>query len=305
MKKTLTVGSRGSQLALVQAQSVIARIRAVNRDCALDLCKIVTSGDRDRHTQLDQLGVAAFVKELEEALMDGRIDMAVHSLKDVPTELPAGLRLVAVTERSDPRDTLVARAGLMELEDGCSIGTGSLRRAVQLAGVRPGLKTCSIRGNVDTRLRKVSSGEADGVIMAAAALLRLGWQDRITEYLPIEHFLPAVGQGALVIETRADDKDVIDLISQLNDLPAWQSVSAERGFLHELGGGCRAPIAALGNVSNGRLALDGMVAGINSRQILRLSIDGPANKAEDLGKSLAHKLLDLGAARLIAEAEGL
>lgn len=300
----ITIGSRGSKLAVVQARSVLDKLNTLEGNCDLDLCKIVTSGDKDRLTQLDRLGVAAFVKELEEALLDGRIDIAVHSLKDVPTEIPSGLCLVAVSERADPRDTLVAKKGLMELPEGATIATGSLRRSVQLASVRSGLQTCGIRGNVDTRLRKVSDGESDGLIMAAAALLRLGWQDRIKEYLALEHFLPAVGQGAIVIEARTADKEVVELVSQLNDLPAWQSVMAERAFLHTLGGGCRAPIAALGETGAGKLKLDGMVAGINSRKILRYAIEGDAAQYESLGKSLAEKMLNMGAAGLIAEAEG-
>jgi hydroxymethylbilane synthase len=303
--KKITVGSRGSQLALVQARSVMDKIGSIDNGCHIDLCKIVTSGDKDSHTQLDRLGAAAFVKELEEALLDGKIDLAVHSLKDVPTELPAGLCLAAVSERADPRDTLVAKAGLMELAEGSTIATGSLRRAVQLASLRPGLKTCGIRGNIDTRLRKIAGGEADGIIMAAAALLRLGWQDRITEYLPLEHFLPAVGQGAIVIEARAGDKDLIDLIARLNALPSWQAVTAERAFLHALGGGCRAPIAALGTVNSGQLKLEGMVAGINSKHVLRESASGNATDAGEIGISLARKMLSLGASLLIVEAEGI
>lgn len=302
--KKLIVGSRASQLALLQANSIIDKLNAANNKCDIDLCKIITSGDKDRHTQLDRLGVAAFVKELEEALLDGRIDIAVHSLKDVPTTLPEGLCLAAVSERVDPRDTLVSACGLMDLPEGSTIATGSLRRAVQLAVLRPGLKTCSIRGNVDTRLRKVNSGEADGLIMAAAALIRLGWQDRIREFLPVENFLPAVGQGAIVIEARSADREVLNMVSDLNDWTAWQAVTAERAFLHALGGGCRAPIAALGEVKNNSLKLDGMVAGITSHKVLRLSIVGRADNAEDMGKQLAAQLIRSGAADLIAEAEG-
>jgi hydroxymethylbilane synthase len=302
--KKLTVGSRGSKLALVQAHYVMEKIASIDSACHLDLCKIVTSGDKDRHTQLDQLGVSAFVKELEEALLDRRIDVAVHSLKDVPTDLPEGLCLAAVCERADPRDTLVAKAPLMELDEGASIATGSLRRSVQLALLRPGLRTFGIRGNVDTRLGTVARGEADGLIMAAAALLRLGWQDRITEYLPLEHFLPAVGQGALVIEARTGDKEVLSLISKLNHLPSWQAVIAERAFLQALGGGCRAPIAALATVSEGKLKLEGMVAGVNSKKVLRESVSGNLAEPDETGRLLAKRMLGLGAANLIAEAEG-
>lgn len=301
--KKLIVGSRGSQLALLQARSIIERLNSINDACQYDLCKIVTAGDRDRHTQLDRLGVAAFVKELEEALLDRRIDIAVHSLKDVPTVLPDGLCLAAVSERVDPRDTLISPLGLMELPEGSTIATGSLRRTVQLAALRPGLNTCNIRGNVDTRLHKVDRGEAHGIIMAAAALIRLGWQHRIKEFLPIEQFLPAVGQGAIVIEARSTDSDLLRMLYELNDLPVWQAVMAERAFLRALGGGCRAPIGALGQVSRNRIRLQGMVAGKKSRKVLRLSIEGIATDAENIGKQLASLLLQQGAADLIAEAE--
>lgn len=299
--RSIVVGSRGSRLALVQTGSVIARIREAYPTLEVSLRKIVTTGDRDRHTQLDRIGVAVFVKELEQALLDGRIDLAVHSLKDVPTEIPQGLCLVAVTERLDPRDALVAKSKLSDLAPGSRIGTGSLRRTVQLTQFHPDLEVCSIRGNVDTRLRKVSTGEVDGIVVAAAAMLRLGWQDRITEYLPLEHFLPAVGQGALVLEARLDDKEIAELISPLNHIPAWQSVMAERAFLRALGGGCRAPIAALGTVSSSTLKLEGMIASPDGRRMLRTSEEGSAMSPEEVGARLAQKMLALGASEFVTE----
>jgi len=300
MSRKIIVGSRGSKLALLQTESVIARIREANPHLEVSLRKIVTTGDR--HTQLDRLEVAAFVKELEQALLDGRIDLAVHSLKDVPTELPSRLCLLAVTERLDPRDALVAKARLNELAAGSTIGTGSLRRMVQLMGYRPDLRARPIRGNVDTRLGKVSSGEFDGVIVAAAAMLRLGWQERITEYLPLEHFLPAVGQGALVVEARVDDKDIATLVSPLTNLPAWQGITAERAFLHAIGGGCRTPVAALGTVNGNTLRLEGMVASISGRRVLRAAEEGSATSAGEVGMRLAEKMRGMGAAEIIAEA---
>jgi hydroxymethylbilane synthase len=240
MSRGIIVGSRGSRLALVQAESVVARIREANPCLEISLREVAATGDRDHRTQLGRMGPSVFVKELEEALLDNRIDMAVHSLKDVPTDIPQGLCLLAVTERLDPRDVLVSRKGrLDELPPGSRIGTDSLRRAVQLRSYRPDLKIRGIRGNVDTRLRKVAHGEFDGVILAAAAMLRLGWQERIIEYLPLETFLPAAGQGALVIEARLGDEGIAGLVSPINNLPAWQSVTAERAFLRTLGGGCR------------------------------------------------------------------
>ncbi len=302
MRTRIIVGSRGSKLALVQTEAVVAKIREANPHLEVSISKIVTAGDRDRHTQLDRIGVAVFVKELEEALLANRIDLAVHSLKDVPTEMPESLCLLAVTERLDPRDALVAKSRLDNLPSGSRIGTGSLRRAVQLAQYRPDLQVCSIRGNVDTRLRKVASGEVDGVIVAVAAMSRLGWEDRITEYLSLEHFLPAVGQGALAVEARLDDKEMAEVVYPINHLPTWRSVTAERAFLHAVGGGCRAPIAALGTVNNTTLKLEGMIASIKGKKMLRLFEEGNAVSPEQVGARLAQKMFDGGASEFIAEA---
>ncbi len=303
MKTKIVVGSRGSKLALIQAESVVAKIREINPHVEVGISKIVTKGDRDRHAQLDHMeGIGVFVKELEEALLTGRIDLAVHSLKDVPTEIPQGLCLLAVTERLDPSDVLVSKSGrLNELASGARIGTGSLRRAAQLTRYRPDLEVCSIRGNVDTRLRKVASGEFDGVILAAAAMLRLGWQDKISEYLPLEHFVPAVGQGTLVIETRLGDKEIVELISPLNHRPTWQSITAERAFLSALGGGCRAPIAALGTVNSDTLKLEGMVADASGKKMLRAVEEGSTIFPEELGTRLAQRMQRMGAAEFITE----
>ena len=303
MSRRIIVGSRGSRLALIQAESLVAKIREVNPRPEISLREISTSGDRDHRTQLDQMGPSVFVKELEEALLDNRIDMAVHSLKDVPTDIPQGLCLLAVTERLDPRDVLISSNGrLDELPPASRIGTGSLRRAVQLRSYRPDLKVCSIKGNVDTRLRKVSHGEFDGVILAAAAMLRLGWQERITEYLSLETFLPAVGQGALVVEARLNDEDIARLVSPINNLPIWQCVTAERALLRTLGGGCRAPVAALGMVNGNTLKLEGMVASVTSLKMLHTSEEGTAISAEEIGVRLAEKMIGMGASEFIAEA---
>lgn len=302
MKERIVIGSRGSKLALIQSQSVAARIGEVNPQLEVGITRIVTTGDRNRDTPLDQMGTAVFVKELEEALLDNRIDLAVHSLKDVPTELPPGLCLLAVTERLDPRDVLVSRSGrLDELPPGSRIGTSSLRRAVQLTQYRPDVEACNIRGNIDTRLRKVSSDEYDGVILAAAAIIRLGWEDKITEYLSLEHFLPAAGQGALVIEARLDNEEVANVVSPINHLPTWQSVAAERAFQSTLGGGCRVPIAALGTVNENTLTLEGMVADANGRGALQVSEEGTTVCPEEVGVQLANKVLEMGASEFILE----
>ena len=307
MKRKITVGSRGSRLALIQAESVMAQIARLHPELEISIRRIVTRGDRSRHAPLDRMeGVGVFVKELEEAMLEGRVDLAVHSLKDVPTQVPEGLCLRAVTERLDPRDVLVSRSGkLDELAAGSKIGTGSLRRAVQLRAYRPDLEALSIRGNVDTRLRKVAEGDFGGVILAAAALKRLGGEDKITDYLPLEHFLPAVGQGALVIETRLGDDEVAALVSPLNHLPTAQSVTAERAFLRALGGGCRAPIAALGTVNGANLKLEGMVARVSDGKILRATEESSSLSPEELGMKLAQRLLKMGAAEFMAEARDI
>ena len=303
MRKRIVVGSRDSKLSLIQAEYVVAKIRETNPDIEASISQIVTKGDRNRHVQLEQMAsIGIFVKALEEALLSGQINLAVHSLKDIPTQIPSGLYLAAVTERLDPRDVLVSRGKrLAELAPGAKIGTGSLRRAIQLNACRPDLETCGIRGNVDTRLRKVAKGEFDGVILAAAALKRLGWEDRVSEYLSTEHFLPAVGQGTLAIETRLDDSEVVNIVVPLNHLPTWQSITAERAFLSALGGGCRAPIAALGTVDGTTLRLEGMVADVRKKKVLHGSEEGSTAAPEKLGVSLAQKLLTLGADEFLAE----
>ena len=304
MREKIIVGSRGSKLAMIQTKFVVNHLKAAHSDIDVSIRQIITRGDRNLHVQLEQMeGTGFFVKELEEALLKKRIDLAVHSLKDVPTEISPELRLVAITERIDPRDVLFSRGEkLSELATGSKIGTGSLRRAVQLSSFRQDLAVSGIRGNVDTKMRKVTSGEYDGVILAAAALHRLGWEDKITEYLPTEYFLPAVGQGALAIEARAADTELAGMLASLNHEPTCQTVTAERAFLLTLGGGCRAPIAALGTVNDTTLQLEGMVADNINNRILRNSGTGSTSEPENLGLQLAKKLFDMGAQELLAEA---
>ncbi len=303
MKGEIVIGSRGSQLALIQAGYVAGRIKEAHPHLGVSINTIVTTGDRNTHIQFDRMNVIGiFVRELETALVEGRIDLAVHSLKDMPTEIPEELCLAATTERADPRDVLVSGYGnISQLPPGAKIGTGSLRREVQVTRLRPDVKAGGIRGNVDTRLRKVADGEFSGVILAAAAMLRLGRESEITEYLSVESFLPAVGQGALGIETRQGDEEVTEIVSAINHLPTWQAISAERAFLYALGGGCRAPIAALGTVNGDILKLKGMVASVSQRKMLCDSIECSAAAPENAGKELARKLLDRGASDFIAE----
>ncbi len=302
MTRVLTAGTRASRLAMLQTESVVARLKEAFPASEVTVSQVTTAGDRDRKTALHRMpGIGVFVKELEEALLDGRIDFAVHSLKDVPTVMPDGLSLVAVTERLDPRDALVAGAPLTKLPAGARIGTGSLRRTIQLRKLRPDLEIVGIRGNVDTRLGKVTDGEVDGAVLAAAGLERLGCAERIVEYLPAEHFLPSPGQGALAIESRTDDDEANELLAQLNNPLAWRCVTAERTFLSDLGGGCSVPIAALGTISGEVLQLRGMVADPAGEKVLRADISGSAASPEEVGAALAEKMTEMGARELLSE----
>jgi hydroxymethylbilane synthase len=305
MTRRIVVGSRASKLALFQTESVVERLRCLDREADISISKITTQGDRSPQVRLEQVeGTGFFVRELEEALLDHRIDLAVHSLKDVPSELPEGLILAAVPERADPRDVLVSRKQrLAELPRAARVGTGSLRRSLQLSALRHDLLPTSIRGNVDTRVGKVDSGDYDALVTAAAALIRLGLEGRIVEYFNTESFLPAVGQGALVIESRRDDDQLMELLSKTNDLPSWQSVSAERALLFALGGGCQAPIAALASVDDGILRIDGLVASVRQTKVLRDQEVGAAVDAVEIGQSLARRLLEMGGGDFIEEAK--
>jgi len=301
MKKEIIVGTRGSQLALIQTESVVAGIREANPDVEVSISRIVTGGDRNRNVPLESVaGQGIFVKELEEALLDGRIDLAVHSLKDMPGQLPDGLCLAATDERVDPRDVLITGGEkLAELAPGARIGTGSSRRVAQLSACRPDLEAKSIRGNIDTRINKVTGGEVDGVILAAAALKRLGWENRVTEYLSLEDFLPAVGQGALAIEIRSDDNRTAEIVAPINHLPTWQSITAERAFLRTLSGGCRSPIAALGTIEGSVLHLEGVVIETATNRVFRGTVEGDSSSADTIGIWLAEQILASGADEFI------
>jgi hydroxymethylbilane synthase len=253
-------------------------------------------------------GKGVFTKELEDALLDGRIDIAVHSLKDLPTILPEGLSITAICEREDPRDALVLAAGsefdataLGNLPRGAIVGTSSQRRLAQLRCWRDDLVIKDLRGNVDTRIRKLDEGQYDAVILASAGLVRLGLQDRISLRIPIEHMLPAVGQGAIAIETREDDEFVVEATRRLDHRETRVACLAERAFLRGLGGGCQLPIAAHARFEGELLKLDGLVARPDGSKRLQDSLSGPADSAEELGSSLASTLLNRGAASLLNE----
>lgn len=290
-------------MALVQANWVKDKLTKQFPDLTIELEIIKTKGDKILDVPLaDVGGKGLFVKEIEDAVLDGRAHLAVHSIKDVPTEFPEGLGLVAVAEREDFRDVLVSRDGLKldELPSGARIGTSSLRRRAQLLNRRPDLKIESIRGNVETRLSKIVTENLDGVILAAAGLNRLGLAHKITQHLEPGVMLPAIGQGALGLETRKDDKAVLDIISFLDHRDTAVCVKAERAFLERLEGGCQVPIAALGVLKKDRLQLTGLVADPDGRKCLRGRLEAEPEEAEDLGKSLAEELLDRGADEILS-----
>ncbi len=300
--KSLTVGTRGSKLALVQTNSIVAALKKSHPDYDFRIKIIKTEGDRDQTAGLDKIGgQGVFVKEIEAHLRDGSIDLAVHSLKDMPSQIPAGLEIGAVTAREDVRDALISPSGatLARLPEGAKIATGSPRRTVQLKAVRPDVQVAPIRGNVDTRIRKLRAGEADALLMASAGLKRLGMADIITEYMGLEDFLPAVGQAALAVEIRAGDKELQALLQLLEHKPTRQAITAERTFLAALGGGCQAPIAAHATVQGQEIELDGMVAAPDGYIILRDKQRGPADDPAYAGNLLAAKFLGRGAAKIL------
>ena len=302
----LRIASRGSQLALWQAHAVERALLAADPDAEIRIDVVKTIGDKILDVPLAKIGdKGLFTKELDEALLSGAADLAVHSLKDVPTRLPHGLVIAAITVREDPRDVLILAPGvtgsLAELPAGARVGTSSLRRRAQLQARRPDLEVLDLRGNLNTRLAKLDRGEYEGIILAAAGVLRLGWEDRISETLDPANWLPAVGQGALAIVARADDQAVLERLRPLEHAPTAAATTAERAFLRSLEGGCQVPIGALAELHDGRLTLRGLVASARGDTILRSAIQGAPEDAAELGRSLAADLLGQGAGELLAE----
>ena len=300
--KNLRLGTRGSTLALAQAHWVKARIEERRPESKVEIVVLKTSGDRFIDASLQAIGgKGLFTKELEDALLRNEIDLAVHSLKDLPTEMAQGLALVAVPEREDARDVLVTREGtsLDRLPPGARIGTGSLRRRAQLLYHRPGLSVVGIRGNVDTRLRKLDAGEFDALVMAAAGLKRIGRGDRIVEFLPSEICVSAVAQGALGLQARANDSGNEEW-SFLHDAPTAAEVTAERSFLSRLGGGCQVPVGGRAVVVGDEIAMVGVVASPDGKLLKRAERSGKLADAAKLGAELAEELLRAGADRILA-----
>lgn len=323
-KKKIIIGTRGSQLALWQSEWVKKELLKLNPDLEIELKKIKTTGDKILDVPLAKVGgKGLFVKEIEEALLDGEVDLAVHSMKDVPTIIPDGLHLAAICKREDPRDAFISQIedsrfkiqSFKDLPYGARIGTSSLRRACQLLNIRPDLKIIQLRGNLDTRFKKLDEGQFDAMILAAAGIKRLGWEHRITEILPHEISLPAIGQGAIGIECRLDDEFINSLVQPLNDYKTSIAVIAERAFLKRLEGGCQVPIACYARLTDGRLLMDGLVGSITGDRIVKghcedsgfpeyfnaLPGQSLIEKAERVGIALADELLKKGAREILDE----
>jgi len=302
MNNVLVIGSRGSKLALRQSEQAKARLMLLNPAIDVRIEIIKTTGDVKTDPLAVIGGKGVFTKELEDALINGRIDIAVHSLKDLPTILPDELTISAICEREDPRDALVlsshlesANASLGSLSERAVVGTSSQRRLAQLKVLRPDIVVKDVRGNVDTRLRKLDEGQYDALILASAGLRRLGLQARISAAISTDEMLPAVGQGAVAIETRSDNEFAISMVSKLDHEETRIACLAERALLRTLGGGCQFPIAAHAVVYNRELRLEGVVARPDGSQILRDRVSGPISDAEQLGAELASKLIRQGA----------
>ena len=300
---SLKLGTRGSALALWQANWTKAQLEERWPGLVVELVPIKTTGDKVLDVPLAKIGgKGLFTKEIDEALLSGRIDLAVHSMKDVPFQLPNGIDFAAVPIREDPRDAFLSKG--MQIEDlpaGSKIGTSSLRRQVQLRHRFPSLRIINLRGNVDTRLRKLASGDFDAVILAAAGLNRLGYSQKITQILDEETMLSAVGQGALGIVCRSSDTATSDTLRVLNDPVTHAAVIAERGLLRALGGSCQIPVAGHAKVAGTRITLKGLVASLDGSQVIRETADGSADRPADLGLALGHKLLSMGAGEILAE----
>ncbi|MEX2571617.1 MAG: hydroxymethylbilane synthase [Gemmatimonadota bacterium] len=308
-ERLVRIASRGSQLALWQAESVRAQLIEAHSALRVEIAVVKTTGDKILDVPLARIGDRGlFTKELDEAILAGRADLAVHSLKDVPTTLPDGLTLGAIGRRADPRDALIGPLGgsasLADLPPGARVGTSSLRRRAQLRHVRPDIEVLDLRGNLNTRLRKLDAGEYDAVILAVAGVVRLGLADRISERLDPPDWLPAVGQGALAIVARAEDMELSELLRAIHDPLTADCVAAERALLRSLEGGCQIPIGALATQNDGQMRIDGLVADIDGEHVLRGWATGRANGAEALGLELADILRNQGADAILRDIRG-
>jgi hydroxymethylbilane synthase len=303
--KPLRIGSRGSILARWQAEFVRKQLFQLT-GVEAEIIIIKTSGDKMQQQPLTQLGgKGIFIKELEEALLEGAIDLAVHSVKDIPTETPGRLHFPAVCRRDDVRDCLVSHTGTMlaNLKQGARVGTGSLRRQAQLRHYRPDLDFRELRGNVDTRLRKVESGEYDAIVLSKAGLDRLGWSQKITEPISTDISLPAVGQGAIAIQSRVSDRDADEFLSKLDDMETRTAIIAERALLSALQGGCQVPLGAWARMERGELVMEAVVCSVDGAQYVREKATAPPDQAAQLGEHLARMLAEGGARTILEEVQ--
>lgn len=303
--RTLRVGSRGSRLALVQAHSIVDALRERHPGIAVAIEIIQTVGDRVTDRPLSRIGASGlFIKEIESALLDGRIDLAVHSMKDLPSKLSPGLCLAVTTERADPRDALVSRTAvdIASLPNGGTVATGSLRRRSQLLARRPDLEVVDLRGNVPTRLEKFDRSSWEAVVLAGAGLARLGLTGRIRSHIPVEDMLPAVGQGALALETRGNEEDLQERLRFLNHTPTAVAVACERAFLARLEGGCQVPIGAYAELRESSIRLRGFVGSVDGTRHVRREIEGAPEAASELGVELAERMIADGAEEIIRSA---
>jgi hydroxymethylbilane synthase len=303
LREELRLGTRSSLLALRQANWVKFRLEENHPGVQITLVHIRTEGDKLAIPLFQVGGKGLFVKEIEDGLLRGTVDLAVHSAKDLPAVIPQGLSLLAFPEREDPRDVLISQhgKGWSEIPLGGRLGTGSLRRKAQLLNLRPDLEIVPLRGNLDTRIKKLSTLSLDAIVLASAGLRRMGWEDRVSEYFEPEVMLPALGQGVLAIEGRGGDERVRRRVACLNHYPTQVSLMAERAYLKGLEGGCQVPIAGLAKVESGKLILTGMVAGVDGRKVIRGKVEGSPEKSEDLGRQLAEELLARGAGDILRE----
>lgn len=301
--KKLVIATRESALAMWQAHFIQRRLQALYPDTAVDILGMTTTGDQIQDTPLARIGgKGLFVKELEQALADGRADLAVHSMKDVPMHLPEGFMLAAIGEREDPRDAFISNdyASLDDLPRGSVVGTSSLRRQSQLQAYSPHLKIEPLRGNLQTRLRKLDEGQYAAIILAAAGLKRLGLEARIRQYIPADQSIPAVGQGALGIEINAERQDLLPILAPLNHAATAYCVEAERSMSRALAGSCTVPLGAFAECKGDEIHMIGFVASTDGTEMLREAIQGTVNQAENLGQTLAQKLIDRGADRILS-----
>ena len=304
MKQALRIGSRGSRLALLQAEFIRSLIKSKFPEIITELYIIRTTGDRILDSPLPEIGgKGVFVKEIEDALIRNEIDIAVHSMKDLPAILPNGLTIGAVAERHDPRDALVSKNDIKfnELPKGAKVGTSSLRRQAQLLHLRPDLRILPLRGNVDTRVRKVRREGLDSAVLALAGLERMGFKDEIAEIFPVDVLVPAPGQGVLAVECREDDREINDIISRINHKESNIGASAERAFLAELGGGCQVPMGCYARIKQDRINILGLIASTDGREIIREEIDGSVEIHQALGRELALRILNKGGMEILSK----